>query len=164
MKTQEEIFTELVHMYSEKLYWHVRSIVGTHDDADDIVQDSFAKAWKSLPGFRGDSDYFTWLWRISTNEAVNFLRKKKLRSYLPLSGRDDVARDVAGDCSFDGDEATLKLYKAIDALPARQKSVFCMRYFEELPYSRIAEITGVSESSLKASYHIAAEKVKIKLS
>ena len=156
----EEIFNGLVRDYSEQLYWHVRYIVGDHEDADDVMQDVFLKAWKALPGFRGESSAYTWLWRIATNEALNFLRKRKFRSLvLPFV----EASSVSSDPYFDGNAAQAELRKAIDSLPPKQRSVFCMRYFEEIPYSEMAGMTGTSEGALKASYHIAEEKIKNKL-
>lgn len=158
MDNAERIFSNLVSEYGEKLYWHVRGIVGSHDDANDVVQDVFAKAWRSISSFRGDSTAFTWLWKIATNEALNFLRRQRIRSFFSLDG--SGADTVTGDPFFDGDEAERKLRKAIDALPAKQKTVFCMRYFEELPYEEISRITGTSEGALKATYHFAAEKIR----
>lgn len=160
MTDNEERFNRMVSEYSEKLYWHVRSIVNCHEDADDIIQNVFLKVWRGLPLFRGESGEFTWLWRIATNEALNFLRKEKLRSIF----RDmDEASRISSDPYFNGDEAELKLQTAIASLPAKQRTVFCMRYYEELPYEQIAEITGTSTGALKASYHIAQEKIKEKL-
>lgn len=160
MTDNEERFNRMVSEYSEKLYWHVRSIVNCHEDADDIIQNVFLKVWRGLPLFRGESGEFTWLWRIATNEALNFLRKEKLRSIF----RDmDEASRISSDPYFNGDEAELKLQTAIASLPAKQRAVFCMRYYEELPYEQIAEITGTSTGALKASYHIAQEKIKEKL-
>lgn len=160
MTDNEERFNRLVSEYSEKLYWHVRSIVNCHEDADDIIQNVFLKVWRGLTLFRGESGEFTWLWRIATNEALNFLRKEKLRSIF----RDmDEASRISSDPYFNGDEAELKLQTAIASLPAKQRAVFCMRYYEELPYEQIAEITGTSTGALKASYHIAQEKIKEKL-
>lgn len=158
MQNPEEIFSSLVREYSQPLYWHVRSIVESHEDADDVVQETFLKAWKNLSSFRGDSDYFTWLWRIATNEALTHIRKQKLRSIF--GGDTDAAMEVPGDCGFDGDGAQERLAKAIAALPPKQRAVFSMRYFQELSYAQMSQITGTSEGALKASYHIAEQKVR----
>lgn len=161
MSDIDSLFRSLVDQNSESLYWHVRSIVGSHEDADDILQEVFVKVWKALPGFRGDSSVNTWLWRIATNEALSFLRKQKVRAALRFSSLDaEAERVLDSDPWFDGDEAQRKLAVAVAKLPDKQRAVFCMRYFEELPYEEISEITGTSVGALKASYHQAAEKIK----
>lgn len=156
MANREEAFTSLVHKYSEQLYWHIRGLVGSHEDADDILQNVFLKAWKALPFFRGDSRVFTWLWRIATNESLNFLRREKLRSIFV---RMDEAAGISSDPYFNGDEAEARFQTALFHLPAKQLSVFCMRYYEDLTYEQISEITGTSVGALKASYHIAHDKI-----
>ncbi len=161
MSDIDSLFRSLVDQNSESLYWHVRSIVGSHEDADDILQEVFVKVWKALPGFRGDSSVNTWLWRIATNEALSFLRKQKVRAALRFSSLDaEAERVLDSDPWFAGDEAQRKLAVAVAKLPDKQRAVFCMRYFEELPYEEISEITGTSVGALKASYHQAAEKIK----
>lgn len=166
-KSLENRFRKMVETYSERLYWHVRSIVGSHDDTDDLLQDIFLKVWKALPSFRGDSSEYTWLWRIATNEALQFLGKEnRRRNLLESMDNPDLERRSSGiesDPYFNGDEAERKIQKAISELPPKQRSVFCMRYYEEMPYEEIAEITGTSVGALKASYHFAQEKLKIKL-
>ncbi|MBR3075360.1 MAG: RNA polymerase sigma factor [Bacteroidales bacterium] len=165
MQEQEQYFNDLVHQYSQPLYWHVRTLVGSHEDADDLLQDIFIKVWKALPGFRGDSDPFTWLWRIATNEALSFLRKARVRAALSFSRIDaEAARVTDPDPYFDGDKALRQLRKALADLPDKQRLVFSMRYWQDLSYEQIAEITGTSVGALKASYHIAFEKVKAYLS
>ena len=159
---KEEDFRELVGKYSEQLYWHIRSLVGSHEDDDDLVQETFIKVWKALPSFRGESSLSTWLWRIATNEALGFLRKRRVRASLMFESLDaEAERVVDSDPWFDGDKAQRQLAKAILSLPPKQRSVFCMRYFEELPYEQISEITGTSVGALKSSYHLAAEKLKV---
>lgn len=161
MQETEKYFKELVQKYSEPLYWHVRTMVGSHEDADDLLQEIFVKVWKALPGFRGDADVFTWLWRIATNETLSHLRKARVRAALSFSRLDAEAERVSDpDPYFDGNAAMLSLRKAIAALPDKQRMVFTMRYYEDLSYERISEITGTSVGALKASYHIAYEKVK----
>ncbi len=163
MNGREELFNTLVRDYSERLYWHVRSLVDSHEDADDLMQEVFLKVWRALPSFRGDSAPFTWLWRIATNEALGFLRKRRLQSIFEGLGGDAQAV-AAAEGIHDGDKAEGRLRNAIKALPDKQRTVFCMRYFEELPYETISGITGTSVGALKASYHFAAEKLKDLLS
>ena len=161
MLEQERFFNDLVKQYSEPLYWHIRGIVGSHDDADDLLQEVFVKVWKALPSFRGDSDAFTWLWRIATNETISFLRKARVRAALSFSRVDAEAERIADpNPYFDGDKALRQLRKAIAALPDKQRLVFTMRYYEELSYEQISAITGTSVGALKTSYHIAYEKIK----
>lgn len=170
---QERAFNELVGSYSERLYWHVRGLTGSHEDTDDLLQDIFVKVWNALPGFRGDARLYTWLFRIATNETLNFLRKRKLREALGLGGgipadRSDADSSVPSaiervpdeDPYFDGNEAQRLLSVAVSKLPPRQRAVFHMRYFEEMPYEQMSGILGTSVSSLKASYHFAYEKVR----
>ena len=160
----EKEFQALVEQYSEPLYWHIRQIVGSHEDADDILQDAFVKIWRALPDFRGESSVSTWMWRIATNEAMTFLRRKRVRAALQFSSISaEVERSIDGDPYFNGNEAERKLAKAIAKLPDKQRAVFCMRYYQELPYEQIAEITGTSVGALKASFHIAQEKIKEEL-
>lgn len=159
--TRTELFNSAVREYGERLYWHVRSLVVSHEDTDDLMQEIYLKAWKSLPSFKGDSGLFTWLWRIATNEALNFLRWKKVRCALQFQSLSEaMGNKVSSSGDFNGDAAEAALHKAIAALPARQKAVFCMRYYEELPFAQISEITGTSEGSLKASYHQARKKIE----
>ncbi|MBR5042794.1 MAG: RNA polymerase sigma factor [Bacteroidales bacterium] len=161
MQELEKYFNELVQKYSEQLYWHVRTLVGSHEDADDLLQEIFLKVWKALPRFRGDSDVFTWIWRIATNEALSHLRKARVRAALSFTRLEAEAERIADpDPYFDGNAALKSLRKAIDALPDKQRLVFSMRYYEELSYEQISEITGTSVGALKASYHIAYEKIK----
>lgn len=158
---QQESFNCIVKQYSEKLYWHVRSLVVSHTDADDVMQEVFIKIWTSLPSFRGDSKLFTWIWRIATNESLNYLRHKRIRRVLSLSSVDDTSEAfLQSDPMFDGDKAQRLLVRAISKLPDKQRAVFNMRYFEEMSYEDIAEVTGTSEGALKASYHFACEKIK----
>ena len=161
---QDSEFNDIVREYSEPLYWHIRGIVNSHEDADDILQDTFVKIWRSLPDFRGESAVSTWVWRIATNEALSFLRKKRVRAMLQFKSIDEQAeRTDSGDPWFNGDEAARKLSVAIAKLPDKQRAVFHMRYYEEMPYEQIAEITGTSVGALKASYHIAQDKIKEQL-
>ena len=161
MHDNERVFRDLVSQYSEQLYWHIRGFVDNHEDADDLVQETFLKAWKALPSFRGDSGHFTWLWRIATNEALGYLRKKKVRAALQFESLDARAeRVIDSDPWFDGDAAQRELSKAIVILPDKQRTVFLMRYYEDLSYEQIAEITGTSVGALKANYFHAVQRIR----
>ncbi len=153
-------FNLLVRKYSQRLYWHIRRAVLSHDDADDLLQNTFIKAWKNLPYFREESRLYTWLYRIATNETINFLKSKRLRTMFSMSGYESAFADkLASDPYFSGDEISRRLYRAIAKLPPRQKMIFNMRYFEELKFSEIAEILNRSVGAVKASYHHAFTKV-----
>ena len=161
MQELEQVFNQIVTDYSERLYWHVRRMVASHEDADDLLQEIYLKIWNALPSFRGKAQLYTWVWRIATNEALNWIRREKVRAALRFSSADDEAvRRIAGDPYFSGTDAQRELAKAVARLPEKQRQVFIMRWWDELPYEDIAEITGTSVGALKASYHIAQEKVK----
>ena len=161
---REKAFTEIVKAYSERLFWYVRRYVSSHEDADDIVQDIFVKVWAALPSFRGESQFFTWLYRIATNEALNYVRRQKVRAALSFRPIDaEMERRVDEDPWFNGDEAERTLMKALQKLPLKQRVVFSMRYFEDMSYEEISEVTGTSVGALKASYHIASTKLKDEL-
>lgn len=159
--SREPAFNEIVRAYGERLYWHVRTMVGSHEDADDLMQDIFTKVWTALPTFRGDSQLFTWIWRIANNETINFCKKRRLRdapSVEDFPAPDNLAPPA--DPYFDGDKAQALLYKAIATLPPRQRSIFSMRWYDEMSYEDISRITRVSVGALKASYHIAKNRVR----
>ncbi|MGN0202814.1 MAG: RNA polymerase sigma factor [Candidatus Cryptobacteroides sp.] len=157
----QEAFRAIVDNYSERLYWHVRRFLCSHEDTDDLLQDIFIKVWNSLPSFRGESKLFTWLYRIATNEVLNHLRKMKIRGILNFERLETVQADIIdNDPWFNGDALERSLSKAIASLPEKQRLVFMMRYYEELDYSQISQILGTSEGALKASYHIARKKVE----
>lgn len=161
---QQSAFDEIVRAYSERLYWHVRSLVCCHEDADDLMQDIFIKVWQALPTFRGEAQLFTWLWRIATNEALNFLGKQKTRAALSSESLSEtLERKVEDDPYFNGGEAQRLLSRAIQSLPQKQKAVFCMRYYQEMSYEEMSEVLGTSVGALKASYHFAYEKIKKEL-
>ena len=161
---QQRAFNEIVKNYSERLYWHVRSLVCSHEDTDDLLQDIFVKVWTALPSFRGEAQFYTWLYRIATNVALNFLGKQKVRSALSFESlADSQVKKIEDDPWFNGDELELQLSKAIQRLPQKQKAVFCLRYYQELSYEEISEIMGSSVGALKASYHFAYEKIKKEL-
>lgn len=160
----ERAFKEIVSAYSERLYWHVRRFVCSHEDTDDLLQEIFIKVWTALPSFRQDAKLFTWIYRIATNETLNWLNRQKVRAALQFESLDaSLADRIDEDPYFNGDEAQRLLFKAIAKLPKKQKSVFCLRYFDEIPYEDISEILGTSVGALKASYHFAVEKIKAEI-
>jgi len=160
-KTRNEAFNLLLKKYQQKLYWHIRRMVIDHDDADDIVQDTFVKIWKNLPGFRSDAQLYTWMYRIATNECITFLNKKKQKNNIPL---DDVAYELADTLAdstyFNGDKAQLKLQQAILTLPEKQRLVFNMKYFDDMKYEEMSDVLGTSVGALKASFHLAVKKIE----
>ena len=161
---RERAFTEIVKAYSERLFWYVRRYVGCQEDADDLIQEIFVKVWAALPSFRGEARLFTWIYRIATNEALNFLRRQRVRAALNFKSLDgEVERRIDEDTYFNGGEAERRLMKALQKLPQKQRIVFSMRYFEDMSYEEISEVTGTSTGALKASYHIAYEKLKKEL-
>lgn len=165
MSENEKIFNQLVSDYSEKLWWHVRRMVGSQEDADDLLQDIYIKIWNALPTFRGDAGLYTWVWRIATNETLNYLRRERVRAALRFSSIDaEMERRIQADPFFNGTEAQRALFKAVSKLPDKQRQVFVMRWWDELSYEQISEITGTSVGALKASYHLAREKLQLNLS
>ena len=165
MSELEQVFNTIVRDYSERLYWHVRRMTGTHEDADDLLQDIFLKIWTALPSFRGEAQVYTWVWRIATNETLNWLRREKVRAALRFTSVDaEMERRIQADPFFNGTEAQRQLMKAVAKLPEKQRQVFVMRWWDELSYEEMAQITGTSVGALKASYHIAQEKIKLNLS
>ena len=162
--TLEEQFNGIVRDYSERIWWHVRRFVPSHEDTDDLVQEIFLKIWNALPSFRGDAQVFTWIYRIATNETLNWLRREKVRAALRLTSLDDVLEQrIDNDPWFTGTAAERALSKAVAKLPAKQRQVFVMRYYDDLPYEEISAILGTSVGALKASYHIAQEKVRAEI-
>ncbi len=157
---ENEAFNLMMRKYSERLYWHIRKMVGSHEDADDLLQTTWIKAWRYLPDFREESRLYTWLYRIATNETLTFLRKEKLRSILTVGYEAPFVDRYCEEGNFDGNEILRKLYKAIATLPPKQRAVFNMRYFEEMKYEDISEIMGVTVGGLKASYHHAYTKIQ----
>ena len=149
----------IVDQYGEPLYWKIRRIVLTHDDADDVLQNTFLKAWKNLPTFEGRSKLSTWLYRIAINEALDFLRRQKAMTLASADADLSIANQLMADDYFDGDRSQALLQQAIAILPDVQRTVFTLRYYDEMKYSEISELLGTSEGSLKASYHVAVQKV-----
>lgn len=160
-QTREEGFTKLVQTYQERIYWHVRKFLFDHDDANDVVQNTFIKAYKGLKNFKGHSKLYTWLYRIASNEAITFLNQKNRRQMQSLDGTTKTeVNNLDGDPFFDGDQIQLLLQKAIALLPVKQRLVFNMRYYDELRYEEISEILNTSTGALKASYHHAVKKIE----
>jgi len=154
-------FNLIVRRYQERLYWHIRRIIIDHDDTDDILQNTFIKAWSGLETFRETSALFTWLYRIATNEALTFLKQKRRKYLLPLIDVEkQLSNTIETDEYFDGDELQMKLQKAILTLPEKQRIVFNMKYFDEMKYEEIAAIMNTSVGALKASFHHAVKKIE----
>lgn len=158
---KEKAFTKLIKKYQEKLYWHIRRIVVDHEDANDILQNLFIKVWKSLENFREDSQLYTWLYRIATNECLTFLEQQKRRTAVSLNDVETgLSNKVKADENFDANKLEWKLQLAIQRLPEKQRVVFNLRYYDEMPYEEMSKILETSEGALKASYHHAAKKVE----
>lgn len=159
--TKHTAFRELVDKYKERIYWHARKIVVDHEDADDVTQETFVKVYKNLKDFREASQLFTWIYRITTNEALNLLKKKQKRQATSMDEVfDQIENSMQTDPLLSGEEIQLKLQKALLQLPEKQRLVFNMKYFDDLKYDEISEITGTSVGGLKASYHLAVKKIE----
>lgn len=159
-QTAKQGFNLLVRQFQEKIYWHIRRIVICHEDANDVVQETFINAWKNLNGFRGDAKLFTWLYRIATNEAITLLNKRKKYFFQNLDDVQIQLSEKIDESYFDGDKAELTLQKAILMLPNKQRIVFNMRYYDEVKFEDMAKILNTSEGALKASYHHAKDKIE----
>jgi len=158
---EERAFNHLVAIYQERLYWHIRKMVIIHDDADDVLQNTMIKVWKSLAGFRAESGLYTWLYRIATNEALSFLKQKKKKAFAPWGNVEaQMSENLVADPWFNGDEIQLKLQQAILKLPEKQRIVFNMKYFDKVKYEEMSKILGTSVGALKASYHHAVKKIE----
>ncbi len=154
-------FNLIVRKHQEALYWHIRRLVIVHDDADDIVQDVFVKAWQALEKFRGDAELYTWLYRIATNEALSFLKKKKRRYFLPLVNMErKMEETLEADVYYQGNRIEKEIQKAILSLPEKQRAVFNLRYYDEMKYEEMANVLDTSVGALKASYHHAVKKIE----
>lgn len=156
--TKRRAFEEIVRGYSRQLYWHIHYMLHNHEDTDDVLQNTFVKAWKGVDNFKGDSEILTWLYRIAYNESITFLKRK--RQIVSIDDEEcNLETSFIADEHFDGDEAEELLMQAVSTLPAKQRQVFCMKYFEDKKYEDISSIVGTSIGALKASYHIAVEKI-----
>jgi len=157
----DEGLRKLIVKYQEPLYWHIRRMVHIHEDADDVIQNTFIKVYRGIKKFKKEAKLYTWLYRIATNEAITFLnKKKKTANAYSEEGIADLENTLKADDYFDGDEIQLALIKAIELLPRRQKQVFRLRYYDEMSYKDIAEVLSISVGSLKASYHHAVQKIE----
>ncbi len=159
--TKDAAYTSLVKKYQEKLYWHIRRMVVEHEDANDVLQNTFIKVWNGLGSFREDSQLYTWLYRIATNECLTFIDLNKRKSAINF---DDIAEDfsnkVKADANFDANRLEWKLQVAIQQLPEKQRVVFNLRYYDEMPYEEMSAVLDTSVGALKASYHHAAKKIE----
>ena len=158
---KENAFTAIVKKYQEKLYWHIRRMVIDHDDANDVLQNMFIKVWKALENFREDSQLYTWLYRIATNECLTFLEQQKRRSAASFDEMETgLSNKIKADEGFDANKLEWKLQLAIQKLPEKQRIVFNLRYYDEMPYEQMSKMLDTSVGSLKASYHHAAKKIE----
>lgn len=159
--SRDKAFRELVIQYQQRLYWHIRRIVLTHEDADDVMQETFIKIFRNIDGFKGDSKLYSWMYRIATNEALSFLkRNSNLRGTSSEELQQHLIRNLTADPYFDGDQAELELQKAMAGLPNKQRLVFNMKYFQQMKYDDISEVLETSVGALKASYHHAVKKIE----
>lgn len=161
LKGKDAAFRALIALYKERLYWHIRNIVKSHEDTDDVLQNTFIKVYQNIKKFKGDSKLYSWLYRIATNEAITHINTKAKRLQITNQEVKDLAiKNLEADVYFEGKAIQLKLQKAIATLPEKQQLVFNMKYFQNLKYREISEIIKTSEGSLKASYHIAVKKIE----
>lgn len=160
-KTKELAFKQLVSLYKERLYWHIRKIVISHHDADDVLQNTFIKIFKNIDSFKKDSKLYSWMYRIATNESITFINKRAKEKNIDITNyQQELVSNLDNDNWFTGEEIQLILQKAIATLPQKQQLVFNMKYFDEMKYQQISEILETSVGALKASYHIAVKKIE----
>ena len=161
VESREQAFKLLVELYKQRLYWHIRKIVITHDDTDDILQNVYIKVWNNIENFREDSSLFTWLFRIATNESLSHLQKQKKHTIISMNETSDfLVESIETDVYFEGDELEKKFQLALIQLPNKQRIVFNMKYFDEMKYEEISAILSTSVGALKASYHFAVKKIE----
>ena len=158
-KTQRKAFEELVRMYSEKLYWQIRRMVLTHEDANDVLQNTFLKAWTHIDQFRNESKLTTWLHRIAVNESLDFLRRQKKTAVAGSEAVASLSERLMADQYFNGDHAQALLLEAVSTLPEVQRMVFTLRYFDDMHYAEMSQLLQTTEGALKASYHLAVKKI-----
>lgn len=159
--TKERAFTAIVKKYQEKLYWHIRRMVVNHEDANDVLQNVFIKAWRGLENFREDSQLYTWLYRIATNESLTYIEQQKRKGALSFDEMESgLSNKIKADENFNANQLEWKLQLAIQQLPEKQRVVFNLRYFDEMPYEEMSKVLDTSEGALKASYHHAAKKIE----
>jgi RNA polymerase sigma-70 factor (ECF subfamily) len=158
---KDSAFSELVKLYKEKLYWHIRYILKNHDDTDDVLQNTFIKVYRNIDKFKGDSKLYSWMYRIARNESITFLNKRaRLLKISNEELQEQIISNLESDVYFEADEIKLKLQKAIQTLPEKQRELFNLRYFEEMKYQEMSELLQTSESALKSNYHHASKKVE----
>lgn len=157
-KTKRKAFAQMVSVYSRKLYWQIHYLLQNHEDTDDVLQNTFIKAWRGIDNFKGEAALFTWLYRIAYNESITFLKQQRRMASIDDEDFVEPVGFVADD-HFDGDETESLLMQAVSTLPPKQRQVFCMKYFEEQKYEDISALVDTSVGALKASYHIAVEKI-----
>jgi RNA polymerase sigma factor (sigma-70 family) len=160
--SKERAYTAIIKKYQERLYWHIRRMLVDHDDTNDVMQNMFIKVWNGLENFREDSQLYTWLYRIATNESLSFLDQKKRKSadYSLSDVEGNLENRIRADENFDANKLEWKLQLAIQQLPEKQRLVFNLRYYDEMPYEEMSKVLGTSEGALKASYHHAAKKIE----
>lgn len=159
--TVRQAFSEVIRRYSEPLYWQIRRMVQSHDDANDLLQNTFLKAWQSIENFRGDARLSTWLYKIAINESITFLAQERRRQNISLDDQGAaLAATIEADTNIDGDRLAVNLRKAIASLPEKQRLVFNMKYFDDMKYEDMSQILGTSVGALKASYHLAVKKIE----
>jgi len=158
--TREKGFRQLMSKYQERLYWHIRRMVKTHEDTDDVLQNTFVKVYRNLDKYRFDAKLYTWLYRIAINESLNHFRKIERNKSISLDDKNSNIYTIKSDNYFDGNQAQVLLSSAIDTLPEKQKIVFNLRYYDEMPYKDMSEVLSTSVGALKASYHLAAKKIE----
>ena len=158
---KNQAFKALLKLYKERLYWHIRNIVKSHDDADDVLQNTFIKIFKNINNFKGDSKLFSWMYRIATNESITFINNRAKQLKISSEEVQQLAiNNLASDVYFEGDDIQLKLQQAIATLPEKQQLVFNMKYFQNIKYTDMSTILETSEGALKASYHLAVKKIE----
>ena len=158
--TREHAFTQIIKKYQEKLYWHIRRMVIEHEDTNDVLQNMFIKVWNALENFREDSQLYTWLYRVATNECLTFLEQQKKRNSVFLNDMDGLSNKLRSETNFDASRLEWKLQLGIQKLPEKQRIVFNLRYYDEMPYEEMSKVLNTSEGALKASYHHAAKKIE----
>jgi RNA polymerase sigma factor (sigma-70 family) len=159
--TKEKAFTTIIKKYQERLYWHIRRLVVDHDDTNDVLQNVFIRVWNGLGNFKEESQLYTWLYRIATNESLTFMEQQKKRAAVSLSDVESgLANKVMADKGFDANKLEWKLQLAMQQLPEKQKLVFNLRYYDEMPYEEMSRVLDTSEGALKASYHHAVKKIE----
>ncbi len=159
--SKEKGFTAIIKKYQQKLYWHIRRMVVHHEDANDVLQNMFIKVWKGLENFREDSQLYTWMYRIATNECLSFLEQQKRKASISLSDVENgLSEKLKAEKNFDINKAEWKLQLAMQELPEKQRLVFNLRYYDEMPYEKMSRVLDTSEGALKASYHHAVKKIE----